>query len=132
MGLQALTALLNKTMTSKIIFENLKIYAYHGVLPEETIIGTYFILNLEIHADLWSATETDELNDTINYAEINAVIHEEMKIPSQLMEHVCGRIMTKLKDKFPQIIFISVKMTKTNPPMEGEMDGVSVYFEKKF
>ena len=119
-------------MTSKIIFENLKIYAYHGVLPEETIIGTYFILNLEIHADLWSATETDELNDTINYAEINAVIHEEMKIPSQLMEHVCGRIMAKIKDKFPQINFISVKMTKTNPPMEGEMDGVSVYFEKKF
>ncbi|MCW4450756.1 dihydroneopterin aldolase [Kaistella sp. BT6-1-3] len=119
-------------MTSKIIFDHLKIYAYHGVLPEETIIGTYFILNVEIHADVWKATESDDLHDTINYAEINALIHEEMKIPSQLMEHVCGRIMRKIKDTFPQISFLSVKMTKTNPPMQGEMDGVSVYFEKKF
>ena len=106
-------------MTSKIIFDNLKIYAYHGVLPEETIIGTYFLLNAEIHADVWKATETDALNDTINYAEINTIIHEEMKIPSQLMEHVCGRIMNKIKDTFPQTSFISIKMTKTSPPMEG-------------
>ena len=119
-------------MTSKIIFDNLKIYAYHGVLPEETIIGTYFILNVEIHADVWKATETDDLNDTINYAEINAIIHKEMKIPSKLMEHVAGRIMVKIKNTFPQITFIAVKMTKKSPPMEGEMDGVSVHFEKKF
>lgn len=119
-------------MTSKILLENLKIYAYHGVLPEETIIGTYFILNIEIHADLWKATETDHLEDTINYAEINTIVHEEMKIPSKLMEHAAGRMMTKIKITFPQITFISVKMTKTSPPMQGEMDGVSVYFEKKF
>lgn len=119
-------------MNSKILLENLKIYAYHGVLPEETIIGTYFILNIEIHADLWKATETDDLNDTINYAAINAIVHEEMKIPSKLMEHATGRMMTKIKNTFPEITFISVKMTKTSPPMEGEMDGVSVYFEKKF
>lgn len=119
-------------MTSKIIFDNLKIYAYHGVLPEETIIGTYFILNVEIHADLGKATETDDLNDTINYAQINAIIHKEMQIPSKLMEHVAGRIMAKIHNTFPQITLISVKMTKTSPPMEGEMDGVSVHFEKKF
>lgn len=118
-------------MTSKIIFDNLKIYAYHGVLPEETTIGTYYILNLEIHADLWKATETDDLEDTINYAAINAIVHEEMKIPSKLMEHVCGRIMNKIKEVFPQISFISVNMTKTSPPMQGQMDGVSVYFETK-
>ncbi|MNO05408.1 hypothetical protein D3C81_2267800 [compost metagenome] len=55
-----------------------------------------------------------------------------MKIPSKLMEHAAGRMMTKIKITFPQITFISVKMTKTSPPMQGEMDGVSVYFEKKF
>lgn len=118
-------------MTSKIIFDNLKIYAYHGVLPEETIIGTYFIINAEIHADLWDATESDDLKDTINYAEINAIIHEEMKIPSQLMEHVVGRMVKKIKEHFTQVTFIAIKMTKTSPPMQGEMDGVSVLFETK-
>ena len=117
-------------MTSKILLENLKIYAFHGVLPEEKIIGTYYILNVEIHTNLWKASETDDLQDTINYAEINDIIHEEMKIPSKLLEHVAGRIINKISEKFPQIEFIKVKITKTNPPMKGEMDGVSVEMQK--
>jgi dihydroneopterin aldolase len=116
-------------MSSKIYLENLKIYAYHGVLPEETIIGTYYIVNVEVHADLWKAVGTDDLNDTINYAEINEIIHEEMKIPSKLMEHVAGRIIKSIQIKFPQISFIKIKITKTNPPMPGEMDGVGVEIE---
>ncbi len=119
-------------MTSKIIIEDLKIYAYHGVLPEETITGTYFLLNLELHADLWKASESDDLNDTINYAEINEIIHSEMKIPSKLLEHVSARIINKIHENFPQISFIKLKITKTSPPMKGEMKGVSVEFEKEF
>lgn len=119
-------------MTSKIFLGNLKIYAYHGVLPEEKIIGTYFIVNVELHADLWKATETDDLNDTISYAEINDLIHAEMQIPSKLIEHVAGRIINKIHEHFPQITFIKIRITKTNPPMKGEMDGASVEFEKQY
>lgn len=119
-------------MTSKILLENLKIYAYHGVLPEETIIGTYYILNVEVHADLWKATETDDLNDTISYAEINDLIHAEMQIPSKLIEHVAGRIIKKIHAAFPEISFIKIRITKTSPPMKGEMDGASVEIEKQY
>lgn len=119
-------------MTTKIILENLKIYSYHGVLPEEKIIGTYYIVNVEVHADLWKAVGTDDLNDTINYAEINAIIHDQMKIPSKLMEHVAGRILKEINFRFPQISFIKIKMTKTSPPMPGEMHGVSVQIEHQF
>ncbi len=117
-------------MTSKILIENLKIFAFHGVLPEEKILGTYYILNLEIEADLEKASESDDLKDTINYAEINDILHREMAIPSQLLEHVNGRIIKKIKNNFPQITFIKIKLTKTNPPMKGEMDGVSVEMEE--
>ena len=117
-------------MTSKIIFENLKIYAYHGVLPEEKILGTYYVLNVEITAYLSKAAESDDLKDTINYAEINDILHSEMAIPSQLLEHVIGRIIKNIKNTFPIVSFIKVKLTKTNPPMKGEMDGVSVEMEE--
>jgi len=116
-------------MTSKIFLENVKIYAYHGVLPEEKIIGTYFIVNVELHADLWKSVGTDDLNDTINYAKINEIIHQQMEIPSELMEHVAGRILKNIKVAFPQISFVKVRITKTSPPMKGEMDGVSVEIE---
>ena len=119
-------------MTSKIILEDLKIYAYHGVLPEEKIVGTYYLLNVELHADIWKAADTDDLNDTVNYALVNDILHEEMKTPSELLEHVIGRIFKKLENTFPGITFIKIKLTKTNPPMKGEMKGVSVEMEKSF
>lgn len=121
-----------KNMTSKILLEDIKIHACHGVLPEENIIGTYYLVNLELHADLWKASESDALKDTISYADINETIHREMKIPSKLLEHVSGRIIDAIHHQFPQISFIKIKITKTSPPMKGEMKGASVEFEKSF
>ncbi|KMQ61322.1 diguanylate cyclase [Chryseobacterium sp. FH2] len=118
---------------SKIYLEDVKIYAYHGVLPEENIIGAYYILNVELlHTDLWKAAESDDLNDTISYADINEIIHDEMKIKSKLLEHVVGRIISKIHEKFPQIDYIKLKITKTSPPMDGEVKGASIELEKSF
>lgn len=117
---------------SKIYLEDVKIYAYHGVLPEENIIGTYYILNTEIHTDLWKAAESDDLEDTISYADVNEIIHNEMKIKSKLLEHVAGRIISKIHGKFPEISYIRLKITKTAPPMKGEMKGASIELEKSF
>lgn len=116
--------------SSKIIIEDLKIFAKHGVLPEENLIGTYYLINAEIYANLWKASQTDNLEDTINYAEINDIIHQEMAIPSKLLENVIKRIFDKLEAKFPQITAIKIKLTKTNPPMQGEMKGVSIEMKK--
>jgi len=119
-------------MTSKIYLEDVKIYAYHGVLKEEQQIGTYYLINVELHTDFWQATETDDLADTVSYADINAIVHEEMRIPSQLMEHVVGRILRRVNHSFPQVTYMKIRMTKTAPPMEGEMYGASVEIEKTF
>ncbi|MDW9380068.1 dihydroneopterin aldolase [Chryseobacterium sp. JV558] len=117
---------------SKIYLEDVRIYAYHGVLPEENIIGTYYILNVELHTDLWKAAESDDLHDTISYADINDILHKEMKIKSKLLEHVAGRIISTIHDNFPQIDYIKLKITKTAPPMQGEMTGASIELEKSF
>lgn len=117
---------------SKIYLEDIKIYAYHGVLPEENIIGTYYILNTELHTDLWKAAESDDLNDTISYADVNEIIHNEMKIKSKLLEHVAGRIISRIHEKFPQIDYAKIKITKTAPPMNGEMQGAGIELERSF
>lgn len=117
---------------SRITLENIKIYAYHGVLPEEKLIGTYFLVNAEFHTNLWNAAASDALDDTISYADLNEIIHEEMAIPSKLLEHVAGRIIRKVHAEFPLISFISIKITKTNPPMRGEVEGASVELSQSF
>ena len=88
-------------------------------------------MNLEIEANIWKASQTDALEDTINYAEINEIIHQEMKISSKLLEYVIGRIFSKLEQNFPQITAMKIKLTKVNPPMKGEMKGVSIEMEKR-
>jgi dihydroneopterin aldolase len=117
---------------SRIYLENVKIYAYHGVLPEENIVGTYYIVNAELHTDLWNAAASDDLKDTISYADINEIIHDEMKIKSKLLEHVAGRIIFKIHETFPQVDYIKLRITKTVPPMKGEMTGASIELEKNF
>ncbi|QCX54454.1 dihydroneopterin aldolase [Elizabethkingia sp. JS20170427COW] len=117
-------------MKTKIILEDIKIYAYHGVLPEENILGTYYLVNAEIHADISKALEEDNLENTINYALVNDIIHQEMKIKSQLLEFVIGRMIRKLSEAFPEIEYIKMKLTKLQPPMPGEMKGVSVEVEQ--
>ncbi|BEV04370.1 dihydroneopterin aldolase [Chryseobacterium gambrini] len=117
---------------SRIYLENVKIYAYHGVLPEENIVGTYYIVNAELHTDLWNAAASDDLKDTISYADINDIIHDEMKIKSKLLEHVAGRIIFKIHETFPQVDYIKLKITKTAPPMKGEMTGASIELETSF
>ncbi|WP_426481732.1 dihydroneopterin aldolase [Chryseobacterium sp. R2ACT005] len=117
---------------SKIYLEDVRIYAYHGVLPEENIIGTYYILNVELHTDLWKAVASDDLHDTISYADINDILHKEMKIKSRLLEHVAGRIISTIHNSFPQVDYIKLKITKTAPPMQGEMTGASIELEKSF
>ncbi|MHA6696945.1 dihydroneopterin aldolase [Chryseobacterium sp. A301] len=117
---------------ARIILEDVKIYAYHGVLEEETLTGTYYLLTLELHADIEKAVASDSLEDTINYAIVNDIVHEEMKIPSKLLEHVCGRILNKIHLEFPQVEFMKIKLTKTSPPMRGEMRGVSVEIERSY
>jgi len=116
---------------SKIFLENIKIYAYHGVMPEERIVGTYYLVNAEIHANLWNAAQSDNLKDTVNYAHISKIIHEEMKISSQLLEHISGRIINRISSEFAQIDFIRIKIIKLQPPMYGEYQGVSVELEKR-
>jgi dihydroneopterin aldolase len=81
---------------------------------------------------LWKAAESDNLNDTISYADINEIIHQEMAVKSKLLEHVAGRIISKIHEKFQEISYIRLKITKTSPPMKGEMKGASIELEKSF
>lgn len=116
-------------MKTKIIISDIRIYAYHGVLPAENLVGTYYRVSIEAEVDFQKATETDDLNDTISYADINDIVHTEMAISSQLIEHVAGRIYNAIKQKFPAITALKVSVTKENPPMKGECAGATVVVE---
>ncbi len=118
------------TLQNSIIsIDRLRIHAFHGVMAQEQKVGADFLVSLHIHYNIWKAMETDDVADTLNYAEACQVVREEMKTPSKLLEHVAGRICKAIFKHFPQATAISLKLTKLNPPMGADCDGASVEVE---
>jgi dihydroneopterin aldolase len=121
--------LINAKMEIMIKLESMKFYAHHGVYPQETKVGQYFTVDVSYSFPLKEAFLTDDLNDTINYADVYDVVKSEMECPSKLLEHVTGRILRALKSRFPQLSFLRIKLSKLNPPLGGEVHSASVVLE---
>lgn len=102
-----------------IELEGMEFKAYHGVLEQEKVRGNQFVVDFRGELDLSAAAESDNLNDTLNYAEIYDLIADEMSIPSELLENVAGRIMKAIEAKFPQLVSFSVRVSKKRPPVDG-------------
>lgn len=109
-----------------IYLEGIRFYAHHGVEPQETVVGACFILDLKLKTDFARAAQTDNLADTVNYAEVYALLKDEMSHTSKLLEHVCERIATRLFSHIPAIEEIHLRLSKENPPMRADCRNVGV------
>ena len=98
-------------MTSYIFLDTLRFFAHHGVGEQETVVGNEFTVSLRLQVDIRRAAETDDVADTVSYADVHTAVKAEMDIPSKLLEHVCGRIINRLFRDFPQIEEITLKLT---------------------
>ena len=111
---------------SCIFINNMRLYARHGVLPQERAVGGDYAVDLRVHYNINKAIETDRLDDTISYADLCELIKQEMAQPSALLEHVAGRIAKAVMKRFPQTEKVTVRITKLNPPMGADCDGAGV------
>ena len=119
-------------MKATIKLNGMRFYAYHGVMPQERKVGNQFIVNLEIEAPVERAVETDHLDDTISYASVYEVVKNEMQIPSQLLEHAGGRMLSAIKEAFPQITGIHLELEKLNPPFGGDVYSASITLRESY
>lgn len=120
-------------MESHIILKGMRFYAYHGVGEQERTVGNEYYLDLRLKADIALAAQTDEVSDTVNYAEVYASVKQEMDIPSKLLEHVAHRIVQRLFHDYPAIQAIRLKLMKRNPPMGADLHsaGIEIQCDRK-
>jgi len=109
-----------------IELKEMNFHAYHGVMEQERKVGNTYTVDLKIYFDFREAMRTDNIKDTINYASVYEIVKQEMAIPSQLIEHVAGRILQRLRDDFPSIQLIEIRLAKKNPPFGGDIREVAV------
>ncbi len=112
-----------------ILVTGIKCYAYHGCLEEESIVGGNYVVDIEIETDFEKAASTDDLAKTVDYVEVCEIVKEQMAIRSRLIEHVAKRISYSMMKKMPSVRSASVKVTKVNPPIHGDVQQVSVIYK---
>lgn len=115
----------------KIFVEGIKIYAHHGCFKEEALIGTNFIVDVELDADLSKPANSDNINDAVNYQAVFTVVKEQMAIRSNLLEHVGKRIIEAIFKQFAEVHKIRLKVAKLNVPLGGHIDNTAIEFDCK-
>lgn len=119
-------------MTDKILLNQMQFYGYHGALPEERRLGQRFSVDLELETDLFRAGQTDDLSQTVNYADVFSRVQTIVEKQSfQLIETVAEKIAADLLHAFPRIDACRVKVIKPDPPIEGHYASVAAVVERR-
>lgn len=116
-------------MKHSIEVNGIKIYAFHGCLPEEGKIGGHYSVDVMLNTNFSEAAQTDNLKKTIDYVEVNKIVREEMMVRSKLIEHVGQRIYDRLIKEIENIESVRIKVTKICPPINGDVDNVAIIIE---
>lgn len=113
----------------EIYIDSLRCHAYHGVMPQEREVGNDYVINVTVTYPILHACLTDNVTDTLSYADLAEVIKAEMAIPSKLLEHVAHRICTAILKRFPQTEKVRLNIEKIAPPMSVDCRGAGVILE---
>ena len=111
--------------------ENIRVYAHHGCLKEETVIGSNYRVDVAVSANLDKSSKTDDLKDTVDYVTLNSIVVDEMGFPCKLLETVAQRIIARFLNECAEVDWASVSVSKLNPPIGGDVEKVTVMLEEK-
>lgn len=111
--------------------ENIRVFAHHGCLKEETKIGSDYRVDLEIKANLQPSAHSDKLSDTVDYVLLNRIIKEEMQVPTYLLETVAKRILIRIFKEEQLVKKATVWVSKLNPPIGGDVEMVTIKMTEK-
>ena len=112
-----------------IAIEGLQFYAHHGYYKEEQVLGGKYTVDIYMQLNIDEAAATDDLKKTVNYEEVYQLTKTEMEVHAKLIEHVCQRILLKIKNKYPDLERVKVRVSKHTPPLKGSVERVYVELE---
>jgi dihydroneopterin aldolase len=114
-------------VSDQIRVTGIKAFGYHGVLPHEATDGQGFTVDLVVTLDLRAASISDDLNETINYADLAQIVHDNIVGDRvQLIERLAGRIADEISSAYSQITSVSVTVHKPHAPVTVNFEDISV------
>lgn len=113
-----------------IFLHQLRFFAYHGMHPEEKLVGGMF----EVNVDVEVATATipvRSIHQTVNYTELYQMVRLAMDTPVPLLETFVSELAQRIIDEYPVVDVVNVAITKLNPPITQFTGAVGVSFQLK-
>ena len=110
----------------KVHVNNIRVYAYHGCLDEEGVIGSDYRVDVVIDVENKLSHQNDDLNQTVDYSLVTQIVLEEMTIRSKLIETVAARIIKRIHEECEHKKYVTATVTKINPPIDGDVETVCV------
>lgn len=111
----------------RIIIKGLKLFAYHGVNPEEKEEGQNFVLDITAELDADVAKRSDNVDDTVSYAKIiktaRAVFTEKSY---DLIEVAANKVGTEIMMTYPKLQKVTVLLMKPEAPIKADFEYVAV------
>ena len=108
--------------SDSISLVGITLYGYHGARPEERTLGQRFVVDVDLEADLRNAGETDDLDATVNYSEVYALVAELVEgEPVNLLETLGERIVQAVFERFPQVQRARVRIAKPGVAIAGSV-----------
>jgi dihydroneopterin aldolase len=114
-------------VSDQIKVTGIKAFGYHGVLPHEAIEGQEFTVDLVVTLDLRAASLSDDLTQTINYADLAQIALDNIVGERvQLIERLAGKIAEEISSAYSQITSVSVTVHKPHAPVTVDFEDISV------
>jgi len=118
-------------MSDRIELKGIESFGYHGVFEHERREGQTFYADVCADLDLEAASNSDDLNDTVDYgAIVDLVIEDIQSDPCNLIEHLAGRIADRILFEFHKINRVAVTIHKPSAPVSAEVLDIAVTIER--
>ena len=105
--------------SDRIILEGMQFYGFHGVNPEERVLGQPYLVDLYVETDLGRAGDSDRLEDTVSYSRLYREVRDVMEgEPRNLLEATAQTIASRVLEQFP-VRSVLVRVKKPHPPIRG-------------
>lgn len=102
----------------RIILSDLTFYGYHGVMLEESKLGCRFQVDVECGLDTEKAGRSDEVEDTISYADIFATVEKAFSEHRfKLLEALCQHIVDRLFFEHARLDWVRIRIAKPEAPI---------------
>ena len=110
-----------------ILIEGLEFYGFHGVPDAEQAIGHRYTLDIRLLADIRAAAQSDAVDDTVNYAQVAALLLEiGTGTQFRLLERLAEQMANAVFMQFSPVQGITLRIRKVLPPMNAIVAAVGV------